>query len=449
MQRGKPLNECRGRVARHFEPTCRAAQYRLRDLLDTLPASVTTLYQRLRKHAPEKTGAYHLVRAQPDGTQRGGTHPMIAIDLKALRQTLQLTQAALGLRVGVHACTVSRWERGIHRPRPSHATRLQELADNTPPHADHRPPPSPRPHSKKRPKNRPTAAQKRQAPRRPEAQEPRRPEAPARRRPGNPAPVPLARGERFALYQGEFEDVLPTLTAGSFDALITDVPYCSGGLHWNTRCKLPSRKYQTHGLQIRREDFDGDQRDQLSFMQWTADALRRCKRLLRPGGVFCLFIDDRQLSALQLAVQMAGLITRGIVPWDKGQGARPQLGQFRKQCEFIVWGSKGALPTGRGVGVLPGFISEPVRPRDKHHLTGKPTAVMRFLARFVTPGGLILDPCAGSGSTGIGALLEGRRFVGIEQDAHYAQVAAKRLRETEEGREGVGAGQSGREGARG
>ena len=54
--------------------------------------------------------------------------------------------------------------------------------------------------------------------------------------------------------------------------------------------------------------------------------------------------------------------------------------------QFIVWGSKGA-PTGRGVGVLPGFISEPVRPRDKHHMTGKPTAVMRFLARFVTPGG--------------------------------------------------------------
>ena len=367
---------------------------------------------------------------------------MIAIDLKALRQALQLTQAALGLRVGVHACTVSRWERGIHRPRPIHATRLQELADSPPPHAAQRPPPSPRRRHKNRPKERHSAALQRQAPRRsPEGPAPRSPEAPqrpARRSPSDPAQVPIAHGERFDLYHGEFEDVLPTLTPGSFDALITDVPYCSGGLHWNTRCKLPSRKYQRHGLQIRREDFDGDQRDQLSFMQWTADALRRCKSLLRPGAVFCLFIDDRQLSALQLAVQMAGLITRGIIPWDKGQGARPVLGQFRKQCEFIVWGSKGALPTGRGVGVLPGFISEPVRPRDKHHMTGKPTAVMRFLARFVTPGGLILDPCAGSGSTGVGALLEGRRFVGIEQDGHYAQVAARRLRDTAEGREGMG-----------
>ncbi|WP_158257611.1 DNA methyltransferase [Haliangium sp. UPWRP_2] len=82
-------------------------------------------------------------------------------------------------------------------------------------------------------------------------------------------------------------------------------------------------------------------------------------------------------------------------------------------------------------------------------MTGKPTAVMHFLARFVTPGGLILDPCAGSGSTGVGALLEGRRFVGIEQDEHYAQVAVKRLRETAEGRQEMGGGQNVREGAGG
>ena len=67
VQCGKPLNKCRGRSARYCEPKCRAAQYRLRDLLNTLPASITTLYQRLREHAPEEARAYRLVRAQPDG----------------------------------------------------------------------------------------------------------------------------------------------------------------------------------------------------------------------------------------------------------------------------------------------------------------------------------------------------------------------------------------------
>lgn len=81
-----------------------------------------------------------------------------------------------------------------------------------------------------------------------------------------------------------------------------------------------------------------------------------------------------------------------------------------------------------------GVIREPVRPHDNHHRTGKPTAVMRWLAKFVAPRGRVLDPCAGSGSTGVGALLEGRSFTGIEQDFYYAQVAADRLKAAEQGR---------------
>ena len=54
---------------------------------------------------------------------------------------------------------------------------------------------------------------------------------------------------------------------------------------------------------------------------------------------------------------------------------------------------------------------------------------MRWLCRLVTPpGGVILDPFAGSGSTGCAAMLEGFRFVGIEQDAEYCEIAARRIR---------------------
>ncbi|WP_430389667.1 DNA methyltransferase [Dyella sp. 20L07] len=58
----------------------------------------------------------------------------------------------------------------------------------------------------------------------------------------------------------------------------------------------------------------------------------------------------------------------------------------------------------------------------------KPTELMRYLCRLVTPaGGTVLDPFMGSGSTGRGALLEGFDFIGIEQDADYAQVARARI----------------------
>ncbi len=63
-----------------------------------------------------------------------------------------------------------------------------------------------------------------------------------------------------------------------------------------------------------------------------------------------------------------------------------------------------------------------------HHPTVKPTDLMRYLCRLVTPsGGLVLDPFAGSGSTGKAAVLEGLRFIGIEKDSTYAAIAEARI----------------------
>jgi site-specific DNA-methyltransferase (adenine-specific) len=71
--------------------------------------------------------------------------------------------------------------------------------------------------------------------------------------------------------------------------------------------------------------------------------------------------------------------------------------------------------------------SKPV-PQRNHHPTVKPTDLMRYLCRLVTPpGGLVLDPFTGSGSTGKAAILEGFRFVGIEREAEYVEIARARI----------------------
>jgi len=63
------------------------------------------------------------------------------------------------------------------------------------------------------------------------------------------------------------------------------------------------------------------------------------------------------------------------------------------------------------------------------HPTVKPIELMRWLVRLVTPpGGLVLDPFAGSGSTGAAAQLEGARFLGIEQDSEYVRIARARIK---------------------
>jgi site-specific DNA-methyltransferase (adenine-specific) len=64
-----------------------------------------------------------------------------------------------------------------------------------------------------------------------------------------------------------------------------------------------------------------------------------------------------------------------------------------------------------------------------HHPTVKPTDLMRYLCRLVTPpGGTVLDPFTGSGSTGRGAVLEGFDFIGCELSPEYAEIARARIR---------------------
>lgn len=65
---------------------------------------------------------------------------------------------------------------------------------------------------------------------------------------------------------------------------------------------------------------------------------------------------------------------------------------------------------------------------QNHHPTVKPTDLMRYLCRLVTPpGGIVLDPFAGSGSTGKACALEGFRFIGIEREAEYCEIARARI----------------------
>jgi len=75
--------------------------------------------------------------------------------------------------------------------------------------------------------------------------------------------------------------------------------------------------------------------------------------------------------------------------------------------------------------------SENVKHQTKlgnHHPTVKPTALMRYLCRLVTPSeGIVLDPFMGSGSTGKAAVLEGFQFIGVERDEEYMKIAKSRI----------------------
>jgi len=180
------------------------------------------------------------------------------------------------------------------------------------------------------------------------------------------------------------------------------------------------------------EAFSGDTRDSFGYWFWCSVWLGECQRILKPGGVAALFTDWRQLSATIGGVQSGGYVFRGVVPWHK-PSARPVQGRWANACEYVVWGTNGprALDI-LGPHAFPGFFQEHA-PRDREHITQKPLGVMRELVKIVPKGGVVLDPFAGAGTTGVAAVMEGRKFVGSELTGHYAEVAAERLRTVERG----------------
>jgi len=106
---------------------------------------------------------------------------------------------------------------------------------------------------------------------------------------------------------------------------------------------------------------------------------------------------------------------------DRDEGCE---GMDEKKMGF----SNGAQLHGEGYDKGQDIGLNRVISRRNHHPTVKPTDLMRYLCRLVTPpGGIVLDPFAGSGSTGKACAVEGFRFIGIEREAEYCEIARARI----------------------
>ncbi|MEJ1436554.1 MAG: site-specific DNA-methyltransferase [Candidatus Sedimenticola sp. (ex Thyasira tokunagai)] len=240
---------------------------------------------------------------------------------------------------------------------------------------------------------------------------------------------PIASGPGFSLYKTDCLHMLPKMEADSIDAIITDPPYSSGGMFRGDRMAVTSSKY----LNNRKDhaygaEFLGDNKDQRAFTRWCFEWMSECYRVLKPGAPFVAFIDWRQLPTITDALQMAGFIWRGVAVWDKTEGVRPAKGRYRQQAEFLVWGSKGAMPPRKDAPAVPGvFRCAPLK-GGKHHIAGKPELLMSNVVKIVTPGGTVFDPFMGSGTTGVACIRAGLQFIGTEMVQHYINISESRLK---------------------
>ncbi len=247
-----------------------------------------------------------------------------------------------------------------------------------------------------------------------------------------PADV-IAADAGWCLVEGDCLAVLDECADLTFDVCLMDPPY-EAEAHTKARRSLKDAT-QKRGAKNNGERRRIDQPLEVSFPQMS-DGLRRdvaskCAVLVR--GWTVAFCQIEGVSLWRAAFMTSGLEwVRGGV-WRKPNGApqftgdRPGQGfeclaiahpKGRKQWNgggrHAVWDCP--LDHGAGNGLR------------NDHPTQKPLDLMlQLVADFTNPGEVVLDPFAGSGTTGVACLRLGRRFVGIEKDPTFAALARERL----------------------
>lgn len=193
--------------------------------------------------------------------------------------------------------------------------------------------------------------------------------------------------EHCTLYLGDCLDVLPTL--GKVDAVVTDPPYGIGASSMSLGFSRTSR--------MEKGDWDNQKPDLSQILSLGVPAV------VWGGNYFTLPPSRHWLI------------------WDKGAGFK---GRDFAECEMAWCSTDGNTRILQHDPLARGDY------RNKQHPTQKPLAVMLFSLEHVD-GDMVLDPFMGSGTTGVACIRTGRRFIGIEKEPKYFEIALKRISEAE------------------
>lgn len=223
--------------------------------------------------------------------------------------------------------------------------------------------------------------------------------------------------------EGDALLMLDALDNAAVDLVLTDPPYSSGA---RRDAEKSSRGSMLRGKTWEDGWLASDELSSNGFATLLRAVAVVSYRIIKEGGFFAIWTDWRQLPNVMGLVESAGWRLMNLVVWDKGSFGLGQV--FRNQHEFLVVASKGvARPNRRDVA----NVIRADRPDNEWHPTPKPVGLMaQIIDVLAPPNGLVVDPFAGSGSTGIAASQVGRRFLGFEISPEFTDLANARLAHT-------------------
>ena len=206
---------------------------------------------------------------------------------------------------------------------------------------------------------------------------------------------------RTKLINGDCIEVLQRVSDASIDLTVTDPPYL---VNYSSR----------DGRRIANDNSCG----------WLRPAFAQVARVLKPNHFCISFYGWNQADRFLHAWKSAGLYPVGHLVWAKSySSSRRGFLRSTHECAYLLAKGRPARPKVRLNDVLPWSYSG-----NQLHPTQKPlSAIEPLIAAFSEPGDIVLDPFAGSATTGVAAKRLGRSFLGIELDPKYHRIAARRL----------------------
>jgi len=215
---------------------------------------------------------------------------------------------------------------------------------------------------------------------------------------------------------GDCIEELAQLEAGSIDVVITDPPY-------EAEAHTSERLVARAGGKLAVEPIAFPPITEKQRIESSRQMARLARRWIL---VFCQVEAAMKWRA---ALETAGAVYKRTCIWVKPDG-KPQYSGDRPGIgyESIVACHAPGRSSWNGGGSHGVFIVNKGGDPRTGHQTQKPLALMDLLVRlFTNSSELILDPFAGSGTTGVAAIRQGRRFLGWETNREYAAIASKRL----------------------
>lgn len=220
----------------------------------------------------------------------------------------------------------------------------------------------------------------------------------------------------------------------SFDLILTDPPYNLG---------LFMQDRDTNLKKMRDNYFGAAGWDSLNFADWSKSMdsfFEEAARVIKRGGSLIVFMAVIKVETVIALAEKHGFYYKTTGTWHKLNPMPRNMNlQFINSTEswiYFVYDARTGTFNNEG-RALHDFYETPVTPKSERaygkHPTQKPVELMDYFVKTLSnPGDMVLDPFMGSGTTGVSAVNLGRRFVGIEIDESYFDIACKRIRGAEQ-----------------